>query len=133
MSFGVQTLTFIALPLIAGKFFEVGVIEFAIDYFRVVIVNDSFAMKLIFQPTTLIGDFAFGIEESSEAVHEIIFPLSVINASVLIIKFSIAVSELIFDKSFIFGSIFIFFNEKRGLFSFKVRLLLRCRYDCVFK
>lgn len=133
MSFGVQALAFIALPLIAGKFFEVGVIEFAIDYFRVVIVNDSFAVKLVFQPATLIGDFAFGIEESSEAVHEIIFPLSVINASVLIIKFSIAVSELIFDKSLIFGSILIFFNEKRGLFSFKVRLLLRCRDDRFFE
>ena len=112
ISFGLNKLSLIYCPLVFIKFSKIGVVEVSFDHLGVVVVEDSFALKLIVGPISLVCNISFLIEKGSVSIHVVLPPFAVINSSSLVKEFAVSVSFLIADESFIFGAIFIVLNYK---------------------
>lgn len=83
---------------------------------RVVVVNGSITTEFIVFPVPLVRNVALRVVESSVAVHAVVLPLPVVDASSLVVNFAISVAEVVFDETFILGSVLVVFSHKSGFF-----------------
>jgi hypothetical protein len=101
---------FIVLPIVLKKL-EVGIIERGIKYGWIIVVDFSESIKLVLRPVPLIGQLSPFIVQPAESIHLVIFPLSLVVPSILIIKFSPAVAHAAALEAFVSTSSFIFFDD----------------------
>ena len=100
-------LPLIRFPLIVFQQSEICKIEFALNKLRIVIVDNAFAIELIFLPVTLICYFALGVVKGAIALHVIILPFAVVEAAVFVVEFAVAVSLVVFFETLIFCAVLV--------------------------
>ncbi len=81
----------VILPVIF-KQVEVSEVKSALKLHGVVVVDFSEAVELILTPVALIGQFASLVEEFSPSVHLVVFPLTLVVASILVEELTLTVS-----------------------------------------
>lgn len=93
---------FESLPLFIFHSCEVSVVEIASDFLNICVEKCAFSVKLIVEPISLVSYGAFRVEESSIAIHVVILPFSIIDATALIVELTISVSLLVLNESLVF-------------------------------
>jgi hypothetical protein len=88
-----------------------------------VVVNYASAIELVIFPFSFVGYGAVGVVENSYSVHFVVFPLSVIVASLFVVKLASTVSHAIEFATFVAGPYTILLNNKL-YFIFRIGSLL---------
>ncbi len=76
----VEKFAFVADPFFIQSV-EISIFEGRIEFGWRKTVDFTFSVELIVQPISLVSEFSIGVKKFSEAVHLILFPLSLIEAS----------------------------------------------------
>jgi hypothetical protein len=84
-------------------------------------------MKLVHKPISLISQAMIGIVEFTKSMHIIFFPVPLVVAALLVIKFTFPISHAIKFLPFVATPILIFLDNILLVFLFSPRLLAELR------
>jgi hypothetical protein len=109
---------------------EVSEVKDSVKWSWVVVINDTFSMKLVVLPVSLVGYTAIGIVENAKSIHFVVLPLSIVIAALFVIELAPAISFAISLIALILGSYFVLFDNELALFV-GVVILSYFSYGCI--
>ena len=110
-----QNFTFVIDPELLN-FIKISEIETLIQNYWIFIIKCSLAMELVFNPLTFVSLLIRLIIKGSLSIHFVLFPISIIATTILIIKLPFALSHSIKFVSLVSAAKFKeFFNKLRLL------------------
>jgi len=90
---------------------KVGKIESAVEGRGIIVKDLALAMELVLCPVALVGEFTTFIEEPAPAVHLVVLPVALIEASILVEELALSIPESIPLVALVPGTSLVLLNH----------------------